>query len=285
MYSLLITWIINDLAYPRIYALMRQNKRYSANEATTGRHGLNVKRQKMSVEQNELNQNLIEQSAPASIEQQEKMLSQSEVNKIVGREKLEAEQRARRQLEQEYQQKLMETQQIRQNQSNYVETNSREVDADSIARQVQEKLEQEMQQRAIEQEMHQVANNYLAKMDAAKSSYDDFDEVTNGYNAAAFPQITWLVSGIDNGGDVMYDLLKNPSKLSTIDSLANKDPQLAQRELLRLSQSINENKRAKSEAQQGEINSPLDRLNASRTTGSSGKLSIDDLRSNPLYRF
>lgn len=239
----------------------------------------------MSIEQNELEQEILENEASANAESQEKMLPVSRVNEIVKKQKLEAEQRARRQLEEEYQRKLMETQQISQNQSNYLETNSREVDADAIARKVRENLEQEMQQRAIEQEIREVANNYLAKMNLAKSSYDDFDEVTKDYNAAAFPQLTYLVSGMENGGDVMYDLLKNPSKLSTIDSLANKDPHLAHRELLRLSQSINENKRAKEEAQQVSINSPLDRLNASRTTGSSGKLSIDDLRNNPLYRF
>lgn len=211
----------------------------------------------------------------------EKMLSQSEVNKVVGRAKAEAEQRTRRQLEEEYKKQLAELA-AKQYDSNKKE--SREINADAMYQQIQERFNIEMQQKQLEQQLSNVANQYMAKVEAAKTGYDDFDEVTKDFDPTAFPQLIFLLSGIEGAGDVVYELAKNPLKLAALDRMAEKTPKLAHNELLKLAASINVNKSAKSEGQYDNAPAPLDRLTSSRNTGSNGKPSIRDLRSQDWLR-
>lgn len=215
---------------------------------------------------------------------QEKMLTQEQVNRIVQREKENATLKARREIEQEYQARAEQQSQTQQQQATRNESVSRETDTDAIYQEVTERLNKEMQQKQLEEQMQNVANNYLAKVDAARKQYDDFDAITAKFDASRFPQLVYLVSGMDNGGAVIYDLAKNPSKLASISILAREAPELAQQELLSLSQSIAVNKQAQEDAGKYETQAPLDRLSPSRIAGSDGSNSISDLRSQPWLR-
>jgi len=213
----------------------------------------------------------------------EKMLSQSEVNKIVARQKQQAAEKARRKAEQEFQ-GMMEQQNAQptlEQQPNVAEPH---VDPDALYQQIQERFNSEMQQRQLEQEMSTVADNYLSKMAGGKEIYDDFDEVTGNFEPAAFPQLVYLVSGIDNAADVVYELANNPSKLVTIDTLAQRSPKAAQAELQKLSRSISENRAAQSDQANSFAPAPLDRVNPSRNTGNNAKMGISDLRNQPWLR-
>jgi len=222
-------------------------------------------------------------SAPAAIEQQ-KMLPQEEVNRIVAREKARAAESARREVEERYQRDLeaLNAQRMAQEQRN-AEV-SREVDANTIYQQVQERFNREMQERQLRTQMENVANSYLQKVEEAKKNYDDFDEVTKTFDPTKFPQLTYMLSGIQNAGDVLYELQKNPEKLGTIDHLASKSPDHAQILLLKLSQSIANNRQAQADAQTQQVSEPLDRLQPSRVSGSNGKMTISDLRNQPWLR-
>ena len=234
-------------------------------------------------EQEALEQSLAQDQAP--VEQQvEKMLTQDQVNKIVAREKENAATRTRREVEQEYQQKMEQANQVREQQSSRNENVSREIDADAIYQQVQERINQEMQQKQFESEMSNVANNYLSKVDAARGSYEDFDAITSKFDASKFPQLVYLVSGLENGGSVIYDLAKNPTKLAAISVLAKEAPEMAFQELQSLAQSISLNKQAVDSAGEYETAAPLDRLSSSRVSGSNGEQSINDLRNMPWLR-
>jgi hypothetical protein len=213
--------------------------------------------------------------------EQEKMLSQSQVNKIVQHEKSKASQATRRELIDQHQKEL-EAIQAQQTQRN--ENVPRDFDADAIYQQVQERFNQEMQKRHLNEEANKVAQSYLSKMEQGKSAYDDFEEVTKDFDATAFPQLTWLVSGIDNAADVIYDLSRNPLKLAGLDRLAEKNPRQAQSELLKLSRSIAENKQAKTDENSNTVAAPLDRLQSSRVSGSNDKMGIRDLRNQPWLR-
>jgi len=92
------------------------------------------------------------------------------------------------------------------------------------------------------------------------------------------------LSGIENAGDVLYDLAKNPSKLAQIDYMAQRSPKMAQSQLQSLSKSIADNKQAQVDAKGQNIAEPLDRLQPSRVAGSNGKMSVRDLRSQPWLR-
>lgn len=213
----------------------------------------------------------------------EKMVPQSQVNKIIKQRTYEAIQ-AKRELEEKHQKEIEALKAQKQQARN--EEVPREVDANAIYQQVQEKFNEEMRQRQIKEEMDRVATNYLSKMEQAKNdkAYEDFEEITKDFDPTAFPQLTYLVSGIDNAADIIYEIMRNPSKLAELDSLAIKSPKLAQARLLKLSRSISENKQAKAEESSYNVAAPLDRLQASRISGSNDKMSISDLRNLPWLR-
>ena len=213
--------------------------------------------------------------------------SQDDVNALVGREKQMAAARARQEVEREYQQRAeqaqMQQQQMQAQQQEAPHAPS-QMDADAIYQQVQERFNREMQDRQFQEQMTNVANSYHSKMDVGRKAYGDFDEVTKDFDPTAFPQITYLVAGLENAGDIIYDLSKNPHKLATLDLLAQRSPQLAQAELRKLSQSISHNSDARQDAEQNTTLAPLNPLQPSRVSGSNGKMTVDDLRKQPWLR-
>ncbi len=236
-------------------------------------------------------QNLVS-GAPPEMQQpvSEKMLSQSEVNALIAREKQGAAARARQEVEREYQQRAeaqqMQQQQMQQSQQGQqgMAHGPSEADADAIYQQVQERFNKEMQERQFQSEMTNIANAYHAKMDYGRKAYTDFDEITKDFDPTAFPQLVYLVSGLENAGDIIYDLSKNPNKLATLDLLAQRSPRLAQAELGKLSQSISLNSQARQEAQQNPTLAPLSPLQPSRVAGSNGQMTVQDLRSQPWLK-
>lgn len=214
----------------------------------------------------------------------EKMVPQSKVNELIAAKMAVASQRAREEAEREYQRKIEELNATRQAQAERNETVSRDVDADAIYQQVQEKFNAEMQQRQIESQMSQVAQNYIARVNDSRGRYEDFDAVTAEFDPTAFPQLVYLVSGLENAGDIVYELAKNPSKLVTLDALAQRAPRQAQAELVKLSRSIADNQQALQAAQGQATNAPLDRLQASRVNASGSPKSVADFRSQPWLR-
>lgn len=197
----------------------------------------------------------------------------------------------RNELESKYQRDMAELAALRAKQEQNNAVTSRDDDTNAIYQKVQERFNQEMQkvQQAQQEEqlkahMKTVADNYLNKINTGKTAYQDFDEVTKDFNPTSFPEITYLLAGMDNAADVLYDLSKNPLKLAGIDRLAEKNPKQAQTELLKLSQSIMNNNQAKSDAGNQSTSAPLDRLAPSRVSGSNGKMSIKDLRNQSWLR-
>ena len=204
----------------------------------------------------------------------EKMLTQSEVNSLVAREKQNAAARARQEVEREYQQRLEQTRAQQPGQDSH----PNQADADAIYQQVQERFNRELQERQFQQEVTQIANSYHARIEHGKKGYADFEEVTKDFDPGAFPQLIYLLSGMDNAGDIVYDLSKNPHKLSSLDHLAQRSPKLAQAELMRLGSSISQNNTARMDAEQNSVSAPLNPLIPSRVSGSNGKMGISDLR-------
>ena len=231
------------------------------------------------MDENQVVENAIDN--PIAEPEQERMVPQSQVDKIIKHKTYQAAQ-AKRELEEKHQRELEEIQ-ARQTQRN--ENVPREADANSIYQQVQERFNQEMQQRHLKDEIDRVANTYLSKMAHGKDSYDDFDSVTQEFDPTEFPQLIYLVSGMDNAADIIYDLSKrNPEKFAELQLLAERSPRLARARLLKLSRSITENRQAQADANSQKVAEPLDRLASSRVSGSNGKMGIRDLRNQPWLR-
>lgn len=239
-----------------------------------------------------MDEQILGSGAPSEMQQpEERTFSQADVNALVGREKQAAAARARQEVEREYQQRAEQSQMQQQQQmqsqagqQGMPSSGPSQAEADALYQQVQERFNREMQERQFQQEMTNVANAYHSKMDTGRNAYSDFDEVTKEFDPTAFPQLVYLVSGLENAGDIIYDLSKNPSKLATLDALAQRSPRMAQAELGRLSQSISQNSNARQEADQYSTQAPLNPLQPSRVSGSNGQMTVKDLRNQPWLR-
>lgn len=211
----------------------------------------------------------------------EKTFTRDQVAKMMNAERNKIAENARLQAEEKYKNDLAA---LQDKQSQRNDSVSKDLDANAIYQQVQERFNSEMKDQQMRQHMSQAADNYLQKVASGKTAYEDFDDVTKDFDPTAFPQLTYMLSGMENGGDVLYDLAKNPSKLAGLDRLAEKNWKLAHSELLKLSKSISDNKQALSDAKDQNVSEPLDRLNPSRVSGSNGKMGIRDLRNQPWLR-
>ena len=215
---------------------------------------------------------------------QEKLFTRDELAKITKAQTAKAVEQARREAEEKYQRDLEALNATRQKQEQRNADVSREVDVDAIYQQIQEKFNKEQQAKHTREQLEQVAHTYTQRVNKGRAAYTDFDEITKDFDPAAFPQLAFLLAGIENAGDVLYDLTKNPSKLATLDRLAERSPRMAQNELLKISKSIIDNQQAKAEANNQQVAEPLDRLSPSRVSGSNGKQTIRDLRNQDWLR-
>lgn len=223
-------------------------------------------------------------SGAASPALDEKLFTRDELAKIANAQTAKAVQQAKREAEEKYQREMEQLNASRQQQEQRNSEVPRETDADAIYQQVQERFNKEMQEQQLKSQMQQVANSYLEKVAKGRTAYEDFDEITKDFDPTAFPQLTFLLSGIDNAGEVLYDLSKNPLKLAGLDRLAEKNPRQAHNELLKLAKSIADNRQAQDDAQNQQVAEPLDRLQPSRVSGSNGKQTTRDLRNQPWLR-
>ena len=232
------------------------------------------------------NENLgLQEAQPVATNAEEKMLPQSEVNRIVGAAKAEAAERERRrvaeQMQAEQQQAMGSGNGSQQSLDEQI--NMRVQQALLADKERQEAAKQQAAEAEYKQELRNLADNFMTKVRDGKGAYEDFDAVTADLDLRAFPQLVFLSAGLDNPADVVYELSKNPQKLVTIQALAEKSPQMAQRQLEALSNSIKANQQALENPNQP--NAPLPRIKPSTTAGAdAGANTIRDLRKQDWLR-
>lgn len=202
----------------------------------------------------------------------EKMLSQSEVNALVGAAKAKAAEIARRELEAEMRQRAPV------------------IDEEAIIKRAQEamkkQLEQERQSVIEEQERknaEELANVYRNKMSSGKEIYPDFEEVVADFDPSKYLNLTILAAQMDGLPEIMYEINKNPSKLVNLDYLSKTDTNRARKEMEKLVKSVRANEQAAKT--QVKTHSPLKQLKPSIIAGSdTGKKTISDLRKMDFLR-
>jgi len=132
-------------------------------------------------------------------------------------------------------------------------------------------------------EVNKIAETYMEKMAQGKELYDDFEEVTQDFSPAAYPQVTIMASQYDNLPDIMYELGKNPRKLVDLHVMALSNPPQAKKQMAALSASIKQNEQALASNQKSPT--PLSRMKASKAAGQdTGRRTISDMRKDPRYR-
>lgn len=217
-------------------------------------------------------------SAPAAPEPVQRTYTDNDVNDIVARKKQAA-----------YDKGYNEA--IRTSQTpNQTSTQTSQSVTPDLDRLVTEKVAQIAEQqrsfessRYYEQEAQKVAASIHSKMLDAKSRYADYDDVVQEPVISQFPDIVILANEIDNGGDLLYDLMKNPTKLTSLQQtidMARKNNQsylwnAARQQANQIASSIKAN--IDGVANKPAVSAPLSQMKSSNV-GDTGKKSFNDLR-------
>jgi len=212
--------------------------------------------------------------------QEEKVLKQSEVNKIVGGAKLEAYEKGKREAIADIEQRRAEaqaTQQpVQQPQSEQL-TMTRD--------ELRKMIEEEATTRTQQQQAQRVVDQFVGKMKLGMQKHDDFEETVTKLDIPNLPpQIIDWANSMDNTADIMYEVAKNPGKFANLLTLSVTSPRLAYDEFVNLSDSIKKNEEAK-EKNSGQQNTPLDQVKHSTTGIDNGApSSVSDYRKQPWNR-
>lgn len=201
----------------------------------------------------------------------EKMIPQSQVNKIAAREAHQAAERAKREAYEDFERRQANTQTQTEKPQNIGGMNNAH-DPEQIRKLIRE----EAYRISTQENANRIAQNFESKMDAAKTKYPDFDEKYAALNIEQHPELVLWTQGMDNVGDVMYDIASNPTKVAQVLMLARGGfPQLAQQELHKLSASIAANEAAKNVP---DVSEPLSQVKPSNIGADSGDMSVTDFR-------
>jgi len=212
------------------------------------------------------------ESASAPVE---KLLTQEQVNSLVGREKAAAAEKARREMAAQYQ---AQSQQGQQSQAQNVGMGGMAgPDVNEIYQQVEARLRENMQRQAQEDQIRRVADNYLDKMATGPEMFEDFNDVMQDFDPARFPSVVYLATEMENLPQIMYELANNPMKLASINSLAQIDERQAKKALQQLSKSIARNETAKEEYVA--TNAPLSKLKPSSVGAQKELSTLQDFKS------
>jgi len=207
----------------------------------------------------------IPEPAPVQEAPREKLIPQSKVNEIVGREKLAERER----ITAEMRTKLLGEQKP-------------SFDVDAYKQIAREEVKKELEYSNIMQSNQLAAKKLYDRIDAAKAKYSDFDKVTKILNIDNMPvNYAHIFNEFDNPGEILYELGKNPEKLGTITALSY-DQNLTKAVLSKISESIKTNESALKEIK---AKPPLSQTQPSVTGIDNGTMTVDDLRKDPKYRF
>ncbi len=233
--------------------------------------------------------------APQVAPEGERSFRQSEVNEMIGRAKSEAIERFKRETSQashanqsnqpQYTPPAQQQTYVPQQQTHAVvpEDQMRRLAAEEIQRSRTE-WQQESQNKAQEDDAKRIASEFFTKIESGEGGRPAFEKALSesGLDLRSIPFHVQLSNMVDNTRDVMLELVKNPTKIGTIQNLididlrAGRNPVLALAEMKRLSQSIKDN------AQGANYKSPNDPLHQMRPsnagTDKNGPLEIADYK-------
>lgn len=197
--------------------------------------------------------------------QQEKLLKQSEVDALVGRLKHEAYEKGKRDADVQRQNTSVSPGQSMGGIQQLTEEQVRQMIADEAQKQNQFN------------EAKVMLDNFVNQMGTGKSKYSDFDEtVARLGNLQNIPHVVKLATETGIAGDVMYELGRNPAKVASLTTLAYINPQLAEDEMKKLSNSIKTNQEA---LHTPDIAAPLSQIKPSTTAGKdNGSFTVRDFR-------
>jgi hypothetical protein len=220
----------------------------------------------------------------------EKMLSQSEVDKLVGKLKHESYEKGIRDAQLKASADNLAAQQVSQHykqqdphQADNAQQRQQQNDLPQDAEKIRQLIRDESEKQTQLALAQRVATEFTQKLISAKESnkYADFEEKITQLNLPNIPHIVGWANSLDNTADVLYDIAKDPVKFANVLMLSQTAPHLAVAQLQKLSNSIKENETA---AKQPIAAEPLSQLKPSTTGTNTGSMSVKELRKQSWLR-
>jgi hypothetical protein len=236
-----------------------------------------------NVEQAEIPEQMA-QGAPV-----EDMLPKATVSKIVERERQKAfekgKQEALMELQQQNQQEMQPDQQQpvaepiqRQNQG--MGGMAPAMNQQDIEALIMQKAPEALMQQFNQHKQQQMVDSFVTKMQAAEQRYPGLEGKLNKLNFQdpAMHSLIEMTNNLENTGDVINELVSNPSKMIQVLSGIREQPFLGQETLTSLSNSIKQNQAAA--AENAQAREPMSQLKPSISAGMADEtqLSIPDLQ-------
>lgn len=141
------------------------------------------------------------------------------------------------------------------------------------------KMQEDFRKQQIQQQLDQLANDFMGKLDAAKDAYPDLAKRQN--EISEFATLVPFINETDAAAGITQHLLDNGHNVASLLVLSQTSPTFLRRELQKLAQSIKTNDEARSRPR---ANDPLDQITPSAYTTDSGSDSIEALKQQPWLR-
>jgi hypothetical protein len=218
-------------------------------------------------------QNTVPMAAPIQAQEAppEKVLTQSEVNELVGRIKHDAYSKGLREGQAALQQPMQQNQPPIQSQAGSM-GGMPQITDDHIRQLIADEAQKQSHMTAA----HNTLTNFASQLERGKAKYSDFAETVGKLgNFQNIPHIVKMATDAGIAEDVMYDLGKNPGKVASLTTLSYINPILAEDEMKKLVDSIRKNQEALKDPS---IAEPLSQIRPSTVGTDNGSNSVRDLR-------
>ena len=212
----------------------------------------------------------------------DELLPKSTVSKIVARERQKADAKA---YERGKREALMQLQQEQMQQQVQTQPSSiggmqqlSQADIEKlIADRTSQVLQENIQQHVTQLQNKQLVDSFVSKMQAAEQKYPGLEKQLSELDYESMTPLIKMANDMENTGDIMKELIDNPSKMGNMLTLLYTQPNMAKRAMNELSNSIKQNEAAK--AEEAQARDPMSQLRPSSSAGmESGPMSVNDFR-------
>jgi len=147
-----------------------------------------------------------------------------------------------------------------------------------IERLIAERTPQALQEHVNQLKQAHAVETFVGKMQAAEARYPGLEAKLNDldYQDPAMMKIIEVANNLENTGDIMKEILDNTGKMGTLLNLA-RQPQVLQRAMMELSNSIKTNQEALAAEKQAQ--DPMSQLKPSSSAGmDNSAMSVSDFK-------
>lgn len=224
--------------------------------------------------------------AEATVEEPKRSFTSDAVKKVVEREKAKAFERGKREALMELQnQETMAPESgtsAPQQQGGNLGGMQQMSQAD-IERMIAERAPLALQQHVQKLQQDQMVNTFVQKMQLAEQKHPGLEQELNNlnYNDPRMHSFIAMANQMENTGDIMKEVLDNPSKMESLLNMAHNQPYQAQKAMKSLSDSIKTNQTAQSEEMSAR--DPMSQIKSSTTSGNK-EMSQHDMSQEELRR-